>query len=111
MLEMTVVMWKAIPVVFLAGVALFPVSAPEDVLIRTAAGVTAAGIIWLRGIRPVVRFIQRGWQRVERAFDDISEVKRDLKDVKRDLNAHVNDRTMHRPHLDVISTEGQEPPR
>ena len=87
MLETCIVIAKCLPVVFLMGVAMFPVSNVEEALFRTAAGVTASTIIWMKGIRPVYRFGLRLWLRVEHGFDDLCELKTAATTMQTDLSA------------------------
>lgn len=66
MIESAIFAVKALPVVFLAGAFLVPVSNVEDALIRTAAGVGALTVIWVKGIKPVYRWIADAIEAIHR---------------------------------------------
>ena len=65
-------------IVFLAGFALFPSTDLENVLLRTAAGVTAAGILYARVLAPVFRWAKNLIDAVYALIEDVRELKTDL---------------------------------
>lgn len=98
MIETCIVMAKCFPIVLLAGFAMFPVSNAEDLLLRTAAGVGAMGVIWKVAVRPAYRsgrdnfrrlsaYVERFFEEHHHAVEAVKQIEADLTEVKADVRA------------------------
>lgn len=96
MVETVIFAAKVTPIVFLAGLAIAPISGFEDGILRTAAGVLALGTIYRLGVKPVYSNGRKVWMNlstlIERFFEehhqlitDVSHLKNDVVEIKQDV--------------------------